>query len=89
MKLLKRYWIKLKRQEGVQFPPGTVIGCGVSARDYQDAILLLDKKIFKGNRVLEIEEYIENVDISILDKGHVIPNMGDPTVRGIWFPLGY
>jgi hypothetical protein len=24
-----------------------------------------------------------------LDQRHVIPNMKDPTLRGVWFPLGY
>jgi hypothetical protein len=28
-------------------------------------------------------------DFASLDQGHVIPNMGDYSLRGIWFPLGY
>jgi hypothetical protein len=29
---------------------------------------------------------IEDVDVRELDQGHVVPNMGDPTVRGVWYP---
>ena len=32
---------------------------------------------------------IEDVDVSTLDAGHVLPNMSPPVRRGVWFPLGY
>jgi hypothetical protein len=28
----------------------------------------------------------EDVDIQTLDQGHVLPNMGVPSERGVWFP---
>jgi len=28
----------------------------------------------------------EDVDVRALDGGHVLPNMGDPSVRGVWYP---
>ena len=31
-------------------------------------------------------ECVEDVDVSQLDQGHVIPNMGIVVDRGIWFP---
>ena len=31
-------------------------------------------------------EVIENIDIRLLDEGHVIPNMGIVTQKGVWFP---
>jgi hypothetical protein len=29
---------------------------------------------------------VEDVNVSELDAGRVLPNIGDPTVRGVWFP---
>jgi len=29
---------------------------------------------------------VEDVDVRDLDPGRVVPNMGDPTLRGVWFP---
>jgi len=37
----------------------------------------------------EIKKVIENVDVSTLDAGHVLPNMSPPNIRGVWFPLRY
>jgi hypothetical protein len=31
-------------------------------------------------------EVIEDIDIRLLDQGHVIPNMGVVTFEGVWFP---
>jgi hypothetical protein len=31
-------------------------------------------------------EIIENIDVQLLDKGHVIPNMGPVVFKGVWFP---
>jgi hypothetical protein len=31
-------------------------------------------------------EVIEDIDISLLDQNHVIPNMGVVTFKGVWFP---
>jgi hypothetical protein len=30
---------------------------------------------------------IEDIDIRLLDQGHVIPNMGVVTFKGIWYPI--
>jgi hypothetical protein len=32
-------------------------------------------------------EVIEDIDVRILDQGHVIPNMGVVTFKGIWYPI--
>jgi hypothetical protein len=32
---------------------------------------------------------MEDVDLSSLEQKHVLPNLGDVTARGIWFPQGY
>ncbi len=31
-------------------------------------------------------EVIEDIDIRLLDKGHVIPNMGAVIFKGVWWP---
>jgi hypothetical protein len=36
-----------------------------------------------------IERCIEDVALTELDANHVLPNLGDPTQVGVWFPLGY
>lgn len=29
---------------------------------------------------------VPDVDVRTLDEGHVIPNMGPPAIRGVWYP---
>jgi len=86
MKLLARYWFRFEAQA----PPHPLnLGCGVSAYDRDDALALLKEKVFKNGVLPRILEAKENVDISVLDGKHVLPNMEDPTIRGVWFPRGY
>jgi len=84
-----RYWFEFDIKSFLDCPPGTGIGCGVSAIDYNDALGILQRKIFRGEKIPPIKSVQENVDIRSLDQGHVIPNMRSPHSRGIWFPLGY
>lgn len=70
-------------------PTALNLGCGVTAYDYNDALALLREKVFKGGVVPRILEFKEDVDISLLEQKHVRPNMENPTIRGIWFPMGY
>lgn len=86
---LIRYWFKFDISLEDSPPLGVIAGCGVSANNYDDAIDLIKKKIFKNDPLPEIVKYTENIDISTLDKNHVLPNMGNHFVRGIWYPLGY
>ena len=32
-------------------------------------------------------QIIVDVDVRSLDQGHVIPNMGPPNLRGVWYPM--
>lgn len=73
--LLIRYW----------FLTGGGYGIGVSAYSVDDAQTLIAGE--ESLRDLEILETIQNVDFRSLDQGHVIPNMGSPSLRGIWFPM--
>jgi hypothetical protein len=70
-------------------PPGTLLGCGITAYDLNDALSILNTKVFNGYTKPKVKNIKEDVDIRSLDQNHVIPNMGIVTDRGVWFPLGY
>jgi hypothetical protein len=72
--LLTRYW----------FSTETGFGVGVTAFSLDDAKdLIANEPLVSERKVLDV---LENIDIRDLDQGHVIPNMGPPNIRGIWFP---
>jgi len=83
---LHRFWIRFNSASGFAAPRP---GCGVTAYDYDDAMIILADTIFSGKPVPEIEEVVEDIDISKLDQKHVIPNMEAPTWRGVWYPKGF
>jgi len=91
--LLTRYWIEFDtsthqlRLEATRV--GVGLGCSVTAYSYDDALYLLQSRLFRDTPIPPILKVAENVDVSTLDPGHVRPNMGVPIWRGIWFPLGY
>lgn len=85
---LTRYWFEFDWREQ-DAPAGMTLGCGVTAYSYEDALALLREHVFEGSELPPVERVTENVDVSTLDEGHVIPNMAPPVWRGIWFPLGY
>jgi len=83
--MLKRFWFKFS---ALPYNPLN-LGCGVTAFDSDAALTLLKERVFSKGQTPTILEATENVDISTLDQNHVIPNMDDPTRRGVWFPKGY
>lgn len=83
---LHRYWICFKTDSGFAVPRP---GCGVTAYDYNDALIILAETIFANEAIPEIKHVVEDVDISKLDQKHVIPNMEAPTWRGVWYPRGF
>lgn len=85
---MKRFWFEFKIDKSITLPPGIGIGCGVTALDYNDALGILEAKVFTSVKP-EIKTVIEDVNVLELDQGHVIPNMNSPVNRGIWFPIGY
>ncbi len=85
---LTRYWFEFDFDDDVCCS-GTSIGCGVTAHNYNDALFLLSQKVFKSGPLPKIKKVIENVDVSTLDAGHVLPNMFAPNFRGIWYPSDY
>lgn len=87
---LIRYWFTFdfSDYEMTEIPAGTLLGCGITAFDKEDALILLNSLVFNGKE-MPIKTIVENVDITSLDQGHVIPNMNPPIYRGVWFPLGF
>ncbi|WP_155847377.1 hypothetical protein [Asticcacaulis sp. AC402] len=86
MSLLHRYWYTFKGPPPFN-PLG--LGCGVTAYDDVDAAKILAATIFVKHGILDVEAVVEDVDVRGLDKHHVIPNIGDVSRRGVWFPQGY
>jgi hypothetical protein len=74
--LLHRYWFKTKSE----------LGYGVPAYSVEDAKNLMVESVKSLKNLSDIESIIEDVEISELDQNHVIPNMGPPNYRGVWFP---
>lgn len=77
---LRRFWFSfdLARQ------PRSRLGCGVTAWTREDAMAILQARIPAD--VPAIAACVEDVDVSTLDPRHILPNIGDVTARGIWFP---
>jgi hypothetical protein len=83
--MLKRFWFKFS-----PLPNNPLnLGCGVTARDYSDALTLLKERVFRDGHIPTIQEVKENVELAALDQGHVVPNMEPWIFRGVWFPKGY
>ena len=73
--MLTRYWFKTKRGSGF----------GVTAHSREDAESLL-RALWPPSLETEIVEVVSDIDVSLLDHVHVLPNVGLPNVRGVWFP---
>jgi hypothetical protein len=86
---LYRYWFKFKLSINDPHPIGTLLGCGVTASSKPEALELLRERVFRSNPMPILEKCIEDVEPTELDAKHVLPNSGDPSQRGVWFPLGY
>jgi hypothetical protein len=61
----------------------------VTAWTLDDARLLLTQKVFDGAELPTDVTVIENVDVSTLDRGHVLPYIAPTNERGIWYPRGF
>jgi hypothetical protein len=83
--LLHRFWFTFKNPPQLS---ALNLGCGVTAYSRDDALGLLQGRSSIPMDSLQIDEVVENVQIDSLDPGHVLPNMGDVSQRGVWFPLG-
>jgi hypothetical protein len=79
--MLIRYWLEVS-----PFPHPTALnlGAGVTAFSLADAVGLLRAQVGELSDPVKVTE---NVDISTLDSKHVQPNIGNTTIRGVWFPI--
>lgn len=83
---LHRYWFRWDGEPPRELSPAAVLGYGVTGFDRRDAEKLLSATLLSGAPLPAGADVIENVDVRELDEGHVLPNMGDPSVRGVWYP---
>ena len=74
--LLHRYW----------FETTDHLGFGVTAYSIEDAKALVNDAAQYIGRSAETVKIFEDVDVKDLDQKHVVPNMGPPNFRGVWFP---
>lgn len=85
-----RYWFEFDFENYKNaIPPGVYLGCGITAYTYDQAITILANRVFVNKDLPRIIKIVENIDVSKLDQGKVIPNMKPPIYEGVWFPLGY
>jgi hypothetical protein len=75
--LLHRYWFALSRG----------LGIGVTAYSREDAEIMAMRACEASGWGFEVVDVITDVDVRDLDQNHVIPNMGAPNVKGVWFPM--
>ena len=73
---LRRYWFRTRRH----------LGFGVTAFSLDDARELVEEWARERQWPYEVLEVVEDIDIRQLDEHHVVPNMGPPNFRGVWFP---
>lgn len=82
---LHRYWFTYEGAP-VDLPRFFRLGCGVTAVDREDAERLIGSRWFTVTGLPHISHVTEDVDVRELDPHHVVPGMGDPSIRGVWFP---
>jgi len=75
-KLLTRYW----------FPATQGLGIGVTAYSLPHATEMALSALSSLPSGARLGEPVANVDVSSLDQGHVVPNMGPCNFEGIWYP---
>ena len=76
---MERFWAHTKRRAQ---PSPLNLGVGVTAHSEADALELI-ADCFSG---IEVERLEFVSDLALLDQRHVVPNMGDHMIRGVWFP---
>jgi hypothetical protein len=86
---LIRYWFefdypKPRIGHGVYIPACGC--CGITAFDYQDALKIMRRFMLRDNETPIFKRVIENVNVSTIEDKRVIPNLGVPVWRGVWFP---
>jgi len=83
-RVLTRYWFEFVRGEQAT---ALGLGCGIIAFNLEDARKILRRALFPLYGERAVRRVIEGVEVSSLDETRVRPRMGNPTVRGVWFPV--
>lgn len=86
--MLHRYWFCFDGTGEAALRGSLKLRCGVTAYSREDAQEILRRQVF-GGPIPNVTRMIEDVDVSTLDHGHVLPNMEVVLLRGVWFPNGY
>jgi hypothetical protein len=76
---LHRYWIE------VDPAVGGLRRFGVTAFDLDDALTLISETYGVRPRP-SARNVVADVDVDSLDANHVLPNIGPPIFRGVWYP---
>jgi len=87
--ILHPYWFKFKLTINDPHPLGILLECGVTASTMDEALAIAKERVFRSDALPDLEKCIEDVLLCDLDSKHVLPNCGDLSKRGVWFPLGY
>jgi hypothetical protein len=74
--LLTRYW----------FPATLGLGIGVTAYSLPQAKEMAMSALSSLPTGAQLGEPVADVDVSALDQGHVVPNMGPCNFEGVWYP---
>ena len=82
--MLTRYWFEFV---GGGQATTLSLGCGITAYNLDDARRMLRRELFPlyGGRALV--RVIEGVEVASLDETQVRPWLGNPAIRGVWFPV--
>lgn len=83
---MRRYWFQFERLEK---PTALNLGCGITAHDLVDAQAILHECILTRCKDLKVKSVRHDVSFDELDNRHVVPNIGNMALRGIWFPQGF
>ena len=75
--LLHRYWFEL----------GRGLGIGVTAHSLEEAEALAMRTCEASGWVFDVVKVVADIDVRDLDQNHVVPNMGPPNFKGVWFPM--
>ena len=80
--MLTRYWFEFVR--GGQ-ATALSLGCGITAYNLDDARSREEIFPLYGDRT--VARVIEGVEVASLDETGVRRRLGNPAVRGVWFPV--
>ena len=85
MATMHRYWIKFDVKFGEQ-TYGVLLGCGITAENLDEAKKMAACIVFRGDPMPTVVSVIEDIDVSKLDRKHILPNIAYPERAGVWFP---